>query len=241
MKRHLLLSTTAVAALCGGPVAAADLPRAAPAPAYKAPVALSPAFSWTGFYIGGNVGAAYRRSSETETDIGNGFFTPQPFNVERTSFIGGVQAGFNWQVGSFVVGFEGDYNWVTSSNDTTFFLNGTAAYNSSMKSFATARGRLGVVATPNLLIYATGGAAFANITNQIVDTNFPFTAGRSGWSTGWTAGGGIEYALTNNWTVKAEAIYAQFSDLTVIASPVPYSFTFKDSVTVARGGINYKF
>jgi len=110
--------------------------------------------------------------------------------------------------------------------------------------FATIRGRLGLLVEDRFLVYATGGAAFADIRNQLIDTNFfNGTVGRSGSTTGWTAGGGIEYAFANwsHWSVKAEALFAQFSDRSAFVSPQGYSFKFKDDVTVARVGINYKF
>jgi outer membrane immunogenic protein len=127
--KKFLLSTAALAALTAGAVAA-DLPARRMAPA---PYAAVPVFTWTGFYVGANIGAGWNRNNRNDDGFGfgnGGFFAPAPGGGlvaiapiggsfgngggfvndrdNRTSILGGVQAGYNWQMGGFVVGVEGD-------------------------------------------------------------------------------------------------------------------------------------
>src|SRR5215204_5916365 len=113
--QKLLLLGVALTTVAIGPASAADLgvgPR--PAPAYAAP----PAFSWTGFYVGGNVGYSWGKSENDITVVG---LPPFLFGLSTASLargdrdetdvngvIGGGQAGFNWQVGNWVIGTESD-------------------------------------------------------------------------------------------------------------------------------------
>jgi outer membrane immunogenic protein len=243
--RTSLLSTTALSLLIASgsvaPSLAADMAvKARPLP--PRPVL----YSWTGFYIGANVGAAFIDSSMTETTTPAFSLLSSPTSsLNRTTALGGFQAGYNWQTGNVVFGIEGDYDFLSSTKSVSF-NGGFDVQRSRYSGFATIRGRLGLLVEDRFLVYATGGAAFADIKNQLIDNAIPFTVGRDGWTTGWTAGGGVEYAFLNNWTVKAEGLFAQFpnhsSFVPVLGNPAGgYSFAFKDSVTVGRVGINYKF
>jgi opacity protein-like surface antigen len=101
---------------------AADLPSRALAPA---PIYVAPAFTWTGFYVGGNVGAAW--SGRDNCPLGHNFnegvyvldgtFTPNCNSDRSTNFIGGIQAGYNWQFGGWLLGLEGDINWIGRNNN----------------------------------------------------------------------------------------------------------------------------
>jgi outer membrane immunogenic protein len=111
----------------------------------------------------------------------------------------------------------------------------------------TVRGRIGW-AFDRLLVYGTGGAAFASLKDQFTDPPgvgpIGFTSAPSSSVSGWTAGGGIEYAFADHWTAKAEYLHVGFPDRSVTTTVFPgsaYSFVFKDSLNIARVGINYKF
>jgi outer membrane immunogenic protein len=235
--RSILLASAAIA---GTPIAtanAADLPAAIPA---KARMAV-PSFGWTGFYVGANVGGVWTDSSMIETDPFQ--ILPIPSNsIHQSSLIGGVQAGYNWQISNIVLGLEADFDFASANKQVSLgSLAGLNTHHSRLSTLATVRGRLGM-AFDRLLAYATGGAAFARLKNEVINTGFPFTASRGNSTTGWTIGGGLEYAISNHWTFKVEYLYVAFPDKAVVVpTPAPYAFAFEDSASIARVGINYKF
>jgi outer membrane immunogenic protein len=239
--------------------AAADLPPAPPpapvlAPAFVPP----PAYSWTGFYIGGNAGAAWGSFDPTTTTLNPpaGYFTASSVpaidaagaqSIKPAGFTGGFEAGYNWQAGHGLIGIEGDIEALSlrgSANSgpvlypccapSTF--TGTA--NASTSWLATARGRIGLAAD-NWLFFVTGGAAFTTLKGNFTfaDTFGPATESGSISSakTGWTLGGGVEAGLSPNWSVKAEYLYVDFGTVSVTSNnlmtpaPVPAQ-TFTHSI-----------
>src|SRR5580704_16201997 len=199
MKRIMIASALALAT--AAPALAADLPPPAAPP--RAPVAYIPAgpiFSWTGFYVGLNAGGAFGSSSWT---------TPSG-PVSSFSTIGalaGAQIGGNYQIGQFVIGAEGDVDWQNLRGASASGICAPAAIGGCAVAsnwLATLRGRAGFAAD-RVLFYVTGGGAFANIKPST--GALPFGGGDE---PGWTAGGGIEYAFTDNWTAKIEYLYASF-------------------------------
>ena len=104
------------------------------------------------------------------------------------------------------------------------------------------RGRAGL-ALDNALIYLTAGVATGRINDRVIEpgaANIVFDT--SGWRTGWTAGGGVEYGVARNWTVKAEALYVDFGNTNApMLVDNSYRFRFKDTATIARAGFNFKF
>jgi outer membrane immunogenic protein len=213
---------------------------------YKAPSAPPPQpWSWTGFYLGANVGGVTAKSALTNdpSTIFN-WLTGQA-NVSSSSVIGGFQAGYNYQISNIVLGVEGDIDFASAGHSTAAAsLGGPGAdtYSSHLNSLDTIRGRVGW-AFDHLLVYGTGGAAFADLKDQLADTAFPFTTGPKSFVNGWTGGGGLEYAFADHWTVKAEYLHVMFPDRTAYGgfAAFPYAFTFKDKLNVGRVGINYKF
>ncbi len=180
------LKGVAVAALTAvGAVAAqaADLPTRKEAPA---PVFVPPPFTWTGFYVGLNAGGIWSSGSrqasifDPNAGVDGGFLNaefPGGLGNGQAGFIGGGQAGYNWQTGAFVLGVETDFQGTTLSKSFNnvgvpfagagvpallagdfLSVNGKA----SLDWLGTTRARLGFVATPDnrLLIYATGGVAY---------------------------------------------------------------------------------
>lgn len=235
--KGLLLATAAFACLPFGAAGAADLPvRMATKAAPLAP----PPFSWTGFYVGGNVGGVWGHSVQT-VDIDT--FGGVPADDSKFSgLIGGVQAGYNYQISNIVFGIEADYDWANAKKSVVTLAN-FDTHNMAFSGLGTVRGRVGL-AYDRFLPYVTGGVAFARLQNEIVDTGVPFgTVNRGSTATGWTAGGGLEYAFDNHWSAKAEYLYVKFPDKTVALSTGGYNFqfTFKDSEQIARVGVNYKF
>jgi outer membrane immunogenic protein len=205
MRQHLMLSSAVVAmSLWAGisvqPAAAADMPTKAPAAPTADP-------TWTGCYVGGNVGATWGSGDFTTTllpgsHLGTGLDTVNstisPGFAHDTALIGGGQLGCNWQTGALVVGPEGDFSFSSlkpSQTNTGAAPGFTFANTNSLKMdwLATVRPRVGVTFDRTLL-YVTGGLAVAqlNYTQTYSDT-LPDTTGGSSASatrTGWTIGGG---------------------------------------------------
>jgi len=234
--KGLFLASAAIVALPIGAATAADLPAKMPVKA--APVA-PPPFNWTGFYVGANAGVIWSRSSATQVDT-SGIIFPND-STTGTGFIGGVQAGYNWQFSNFVLGVEGDIDFASVNKSVALpplFLAGT--HNSKLSALGTVRGRIGL-AVDRFLPYVTGGVAFANLKNEYISI-FPFTVDRGSSATGWTVGGGVEYAFDMHWSAKAEYLYVKFPDKTVaVGAATPYIFNFSDAESILRAGINYRF
>ncbi|MGH7486215.1 MAG: outer membrane protein, partial [bacterium] len=166
-------------------------------------------YSWAGPYLGATAGFEW------------GKVTNSP--IKPSGIAGGVEAGYDWQVGQFVFGAETDIN-LTGADDTF------APYKFSNPWFGTLRGRAGI-ALSNVLLFATAGLAYGDLRAE--------TAGltESKTSIGWTAGAGIEVGFTPNWSAKAEWLYLDLSDRT-------YSLTGTGNglqANLLRFGVNYHF
>jgi outer membrane immunogenic protein len=244
LKQHLLAS-----ALCILPFAAnaADLPMKAPPMRMVQPVP----FTWTGFYIGGSAG--FISNNSTGTDIGNSIgegliFSPgDSYGMSGVGGLFGVNVGYNWQFDPhWVLGIEGDIAGATlNKNGNGFNGNFGSEVTSTLSALGTVRGRIGY-AFDRVLIYATGGLAFGNVHNRASFEQHPTdTVDQSNWKTGWTVGGGLEYAFTNNWTVRVEGLYVDLGTTTLKATgtlPISgCSFGFKNAYALGRIGLNYKF
>jgi len=192
----------------------------------------APAWSWTGFYVGANLGEAWGTFDSTTTvsqPAGGYFITTDQGQIaasgvqriKANGFTGGFEAGYNIQSDRWVFGLEGDIESFHLSGKATsgpiVYLSAPAAafaVNSSVSSdwLATVRGRVGFLATPALLLYGTGGLAVANVNAAYLFTDNLAPAAESATISttryGWTAGAGGEYALMNGWSIKAEYLYA---------------------------------
>lgn len=232
LKRALL--GVSVAALLVGSASAADLSTRYPAYPVKAAPVVVPTFSWTGFYVGGNVGWGWASNSFDYTPFGGLAYNYDLGNAN--GFLGGIQAGYNYQfVNNVVLGAEADLEFADISTNGTPVFGPLSGYGTSAKvdTFGTIRARAGY-AFDRFLPYITGGAAWANSKSTIGLTENKDT----NW--GWTIGGGAEYALTNNWTVKAEYLYLNFDGNTYTYPDFSSLKTGYDLQT-AKVGVNYKF
>jgi outer membrane immunogenic protein len=201
---------------------AADLGRRyEPPPAFVAPAVAS----WSGFYVGINGGYGWATSDWTAPAV----------STEPGGGVVGGTIGYNFQAGGFVFGLEGDVDWADMKGSVA--CSGGSC-ESKADWFATARGRIGYAGWSNWLPYLTGGAAFAGLkaTNGVIGTSAAKT------QTGWTLGGGVEYALLPNWSVKLEYLYAdlgKFDCGTACSATVPDDVDFK--ANIVRAGLNYRF
>jgi outer membrane immunogenic protein len=182
-----------------------------------APDAYLPAITWTGFYVGANVGGLFVEESGF-IEIND--YKRKDFEEDDTLFIGGIHVGYNWQKPSgWLFGIEGDVGFA----DDIDYL-------------ATIRGRLGYAMGPTL-VYATGGAAFIGLDNGFDDD--------SETETGWVVGAGIEHKFSQNWSIGLEGLYYNFGngeDFTVIDGKDSTRFHFDDSdLWTVRARLTYHF
>jgi outer membrane immunogenic protein len=210
-----------------GIAAAADLP---PLPATYAPVQV---FSWTGFYIGGNAGFGWTKASGTLTTIG-----PESFSVTGNGFLGGAQAGYNWQVGPVVLGAEADFQGTTASGPFSAVAGPTISATEKLPWFGTVRGRLGY-AIDRVMLYATGGAVYGDTTlNGTISTVGSFSNSTTFWS--WTAGAGVEAAFWDCWSARIEYLYIGNPSRTPPISTVT-ALSETANINIVRAGIDYHF
>ena len=280
---HRWLPGAAAAALA---IAGAFAAQAADLPTRKeaAPVFAPPPFTWTGFYIGANAGGLWTTGSRDVTLFANGFpflqnSFPTSLGSGSSGFIGGGQAGYNWQTGALVLGVETDFDGTTANKNVTSigapFPAGTTIITSSgsvinlsgdtlnvnaserLSWLGTTRGRVGFVATPDnrLMFYGTGGVAYGGGSghlNVFDNTSGLFWNGSPSSSrVGWTLGAGVEYAITNNITIKGEYLYyslgsshfvtvgnaAALTDFPGVFATAKYTY----EGNIFRAGVNYKF
>lgn len=226
---------------------------------YKAAPMPQSIYNWTGFYIGGTAGGGIANSEHLDPD----FFGASNTKFQEPFGMVGLGAGYNYQIGHAVVGIEGDYNWAnvdkTKLIDQGFCFNdGEACGGSSrfkMNEFATLRAR-GGLALDRTFIYATAGVAFAHIQNTssfgtMGNTTPIAVASEDQWKTGIAVGGGVEFALTQNWSLKGEYLMMQFRDSDASVVPTFGNFTtcinvncrmnYSESIQMARVGLNYRF
>jgi outer membrane immunogenic protein len=267
MKRIVVAMLAGVAAAGGlyQSASAADLAVKALPPAPALP-------SWTGFYIGVHAGAAWQSTPDWTFSDPFGFFTTTNVNSGGNAAlgaVGGIQAGYNWQFApAWVAGVEGDISWASLSDHRTVgpLVNavGLAGANVSMSAntewLSSVRGKLGFTGWfNNTMLYATGGAAWANVEYAAQTTVLPplavvsnFTASTSFNTTksGWVIGGGAEWMATTNILLRAEYLYyginnaatgsAPFFPPVVAPTSTAYSWS-RDNIQVFRLAGSYKF
>ncbi len=285
--KSILAASVAAVALTGSAVAA-DLPSRA-APVIVAP---APILTWTGFYAGLNAG--YTWNDVRTTSSGFGFFPFAPLgNVvpytnasaalantslshKNDGFMIGGQLGFNLQVSPmFLLGLETDLQGVIgkSSGGASFgalapiageAIVSTAIARSRLDYFGTLRARVGVVASPAFLVYATGGLAYAGVRSSVLFQQQilgapavvnPWFANTSynGMRAGWTVGGGVEYKFSPRWSAKVEYLYydlGRVSSTGLLTSAnnagAPFTAALVNTSTrvnghIVRAGLNYHF
>jgi outer membrane immunogenic protein len=229
-------------------------------------------FTWAGFYIGGNGGGAWGdgHTRFVPEPSAPGFFSgalePTSLDADISGGFGGGQLGFNWQIGRFVLGAETDIEGSDINGDkirrpvpvalppplpdTTFL--GTSE---DINWFGTVRGRIGFAPLCHLLIYGTGGLAYGNagysgIVNYTSAGGPLIATSVNNTNVGWTAGGGLEIAISRHWTIKAEYLYVDLGDeSSTVLSPPGFGgrgneavrFHWDTNTQTVKGGLNFKF
>lgn len=278
-----IFAGTGLSLAASGFAVAADLVVKAPPP----PPA--PINSWTGFYVGGNIGYSWGTARGDLNDPAISIFSglgslPTSFLelLKPKGVIGGGQFGYNYQINpTWIVGLEADLqasdehagNSQSASTGGVSISPGitgitssavATAFDARISWFGTARARAGILITPTTLLYGTGGLAFGavkasgsgaaniNLTACIVGFGCIPTGGASGafafsqskTNIGWTLGGGIEGALADHWTWKAEYLYLYLrSESGSVADNFGgfASWNAKFTDNIVRAGLNYKF
>lgn len=224
--RQVFLGATVAAALMS-PAMAAD--PAVMDPIIDLPVASL--YDWTGFYIGGHVGGGRSHVDWTYVAGGN------TADHRGSGAFGGIQAGFNLQTGNWVFGVEGDVSGAGIDGGTSC-PNPAFSCDSDISMLGSIRARAGY-AFDRVLIYGTGGFGFGRV--EISTTSAALgTNGTTRTETGWTVGGGVEYAFGNRWSLKGEYMYYDLgsSNYTVDNGLVVNADT---RLHTGKIGINYKF
>jgi outer membrane immunogenic protein len=264
--RFGMLVAAGVLALSTG-ASAADLPAR---PIYKAP-APAPAFSWTGFYIGGHLGGAWGTTESTLQDVTIDRQCPKevvavavealaikcvggsrtisglgiPISQTQTNgFVGGGQVGYNLQVSSWaVLGVEGDIAWTDVKGTSPCVI--LLACSTKHDWLATVTGRFGVT-YDRLMFYAKGGVAWADSTYKVALGNVAAIS-VSDTRFGWVFGAGTEYAFAPNWSAKIEYNYIDFGNEHynfVFGNPgnsITFGTDIKEKMHVVKAGLNYRF
>jgi len=222
---------------------------------------------WTGLYFGVNAGYGWATGSSTTVFTGGPFLggATTPFGRGATELgnaglfasssplggIAGGQIGFNWQAGMVVFGAEFDAQWSGQQNTVAVVCLPacTATENVKIKSLTTGRARIGL-AFDWLMPYVTAGGALINTQDDLTVTvggltgNFQALANTT---LGWTAGAGVDIALSSNWSARVEYLHIRANDLNSTA-PIPgilgagaaaESAAYRDNII--RVGLNYRF
>ena len=234
--KSVLLTSTALTtsmAFISGAAMAADMP-------VKAPVVAQP-FSWSGCYVGGNVGGAWADIDQSVSFPG---VIVIPSSGRSSSVIAGAQAGCNWQfTPSWVFGVEGDFNWLNlkRSHEFSTAVSGedtVGSQTTKLRWLTTVRGRLGY-AWDRSMLYVTGGLAGGDVKSSLsVARGGVFAGSTSDTRWGWTLGAGYEYAFTRTISGKLEYLHFDLGNVTVASSP--WDANAKVSGDLVRVGINVK-
>ena len=201
---------------------AADLP----ARTYTKAPPMVATYNWTGFYLGVNAGGAW---SSAGSNFG-----------DASGFVGGGQIGYNWQaLGSpLVLGLEADFQGTSLKNSATVTtILGPTTGEAKVPAFGTVRGRIGY-AWDRFMVYGTGGWAYTKTEASVTAPGF--AASDSKWGSGYTLGGGLEWAFAGPWSLKAEYLYVKARSVDLTLGGVGVS-TGDYHYNVVRAGLNYRF
>ncbi len=221
----------------------------------------APSAGWAGLYAGVNGGYAWGSGGEFSDSTTwlscfmgacSSTTNSAKSGVDQSGGFGGGQIGYNWQSDRLVYGLEADFEGADANGAATVnvatpypFPPGTAHSSANLDWFGTVRGRLGYTVWDRGLLYVTGGFAYGGVANKVTgETVFgQLNASPSEVATGYVLGGGVEYAFSPAWSIKAEFQYIDFGTAKLQAfSAVPTQAAVEscDSFNAVRAGINYR-
>lgn len=233
----LVIAATAFAALVSSTAVAADLSR----PVMKAP--LAPVTSWTGCYIGAQGGWGFGTSKGTLTNAAG--LVPSVYDLDIDGGVAGGHIGCQWQSGIWVWGIEGDGEWSDIKESGLFGPPGSAAgtytIGTEFGGMGSIRGRLGWAVSGQWLIYGTGGWAVAGVkTTYAITGSAPFHT-EDETRSGWTAGGGIEWAFAPAWSARAEYRFTDLGSKSFVDTGTNSADNNKITFHAVRFGLSYHF
>ncbi len=241
--KHVLFAAIGILAFGASAACAADMGPPVYKGSYPPPPPPPPLYSWTGFYVGANGGFGGNNFNYSSTIAG----VPGNASLNSSGFLGGGQAGFNWQVAPlWVIGVETDFDGTDiSSNASASTPLASANVGTKIDWFGTVRGRAGFLVTPVVLLYGTGGWAYGHTTSSASATALGATASVSSGNeqNGWTAGGGLEYAINPWLSFKTEYLYVNLgsANLGGTLGGVPLLLSEKTTAQTVKAGLNFKF
>jgi outer membrane immunogenic protein len=211
---------------------AADVP-VMPQPAI--PVYVAAPFSWTGFYIGGNIGGAWAEGDLTNSLVGLSASTG------RSGFVGGGQLGFNYQFGNVVLGAEWSLDGTSlRATATGNFVPGVGVIQGTAETrwVSTLAARFGF-ALDSVLLYGKAGGGWVGNTATLdnLTTGASFRASHT--ASGWLVGAGIEWAFAPSWSAKLEYDFLGLQSWTFSSFP-GNTITFNRDIQMLKVGLNYK-
>jgi outer membrane immunogenic protein len=239
-KSSLMLFAAAVLHMTASQSAlAADIARGPPPPPVYVPPIPIP-YLWTGCYVGGNVGGAWSRIDLTDVNGVNNF------SATNSGFAGGGQIGCDYQWSAWVVGFRNMLDATSLSSSTTFStVPFTGNINSRTWWFDTLTARGGYLVTPQVLLYAQGGAAWTNTDVTFLTGSGAQVGEASNDRTGWTVGAGVEWTFATRWSAFVEYNFMGFgtqsATFTGCGGTCAVNANAKADVQDVLAGINYKF
>jgi opacity protein-like surface antigen len=218
--------------------------------------------NWSGFYLGGHAGYGWGRDPINDAVFGSkAVDSPLATGIDSRGFVGGFQAGANWQWGAWVSGLEIDLSATGIKGSTTnVSADGTVSVTASdsFKLLGSSRARLGYVVWPSVLLYGTGGLAWTRLEQSSSETDTTggivtgtFASTTPSWRFGWVAGlGGETRLMDTNWLVRLEYLHYDFgnsgSETISVTGAGPNDVTFSQTTghltnDVLRTGLSYKF
>ena len=224
-----LLFTASIIAMISSAAVAADLAPQAVEPV--APVVMP--LSWTGFYVGAELGYGWGTSPAPYGFTPGGPYDFQQNGPDQKGFVGGGFVGYNYQIGQFVIGAEGDFQYSDIHGDDNRSGGDVNGLDANWQ--ASARLRLGY-AVDRFLPYITGGVAFLN-----TDATAPFSSSDTLNLTGWTIGAGLEYAFTDNIIGRIEYRYSDYGKKEASFPNLGYYEEYHPKHNTVEVGISYKF
>jgi len=231
MRNRFLLGVCA-STLIAAPALAADLPmKARPAPP-------PPVFSWTGFYIGANIGGAW--SNGTVTDL----VTGANLSTDSSGFIGGGQIGFNYQFNTFVLGAEWDIDGTTISKTSNVVATGSGNLQASANTdwISTLAARFGF-AFDHWLLYGKAGGAWVQNSATLANLTTGGSISASNTNSGWMAGVGGEWAFAPQWSAKLEYDHVELDNWSFSTNSIIVNDRLNVSrhIDMVKAGINWRF
>jgi outer membrane immunogenic protein len=226
LKALLLASTVALVAATGAKAADAVIEQE------PAPVVVAPTFTWNGAYIGGQVGYGWGKA-----DFSGDVFTND--SVKPDGFLGGLYAGYNFDLGNNVVlGIDGDITYNDLSKGIRVYNDDleVGSFENKLRWSGAVRARAGY-AFDRFLPYIAGGVAFGDVKNSGTINGIGFSESKT--LTGWTVGGGVDYAATDNLIVRLEYRYTDYGDKNIDFGGLSVKNDFKTNEV--RLGVAYKF